>query len=484
MFLSCLAISIILEPLEQYQNTYWLQIWSLCIIIGATIVSGLFQNIFLKTALIGLSLLIFFIGNEKIVFGEYQIETASISFIGHVYLGFLFPNVAYLKSYFFKKWWKIDAHESLFILWPYILGLSLFAGFFHFSFAGLLAVIIGLFAFVLSDMNRSNIILTSLLFLSASIGFYGLSYIDTTSIISPNVMLSVGLAIGAYRLLQLAVNIHTRKLLNVLIFAFISSCSILLPLFLGGKNISFGGQGAFVISLFLISFISKKEPTIFSANINRIFFSLTAGLALLIFSFQNKNYQAQGKSANFNTLNQTDLQDKNFNDVKSSPFSLIIGDYTLASKGNKFNFELGPKDSRTKGEFKNITGKIHVDKDLTKSSFEIELPINSLTTFESSRDEALMSDFFYPTKFPNVSFKSTKIELDKDNLIVIGDFNMLGVTKQLHVKIKYSGNNSIDGVEMPVFEGIGSLDRTSFGMESDPSIGNLVEYNFKIFLKK
>ena len=57
-------------------------------------------------------------------------------------------------------------------------------------------------------------------------------------------------------------------------------------------------------------------------------------------------------------------------------------------------------------------GELELDEqDLTNSRFEVEIDASSIDTKEPKRDDHLRSaDFFDVAKFPNLTFKSTKVE--------------------------------------------------------------------------
>jgi polyisoprenoid-binding protein YceI len=482
---ACFAISLFLYPIQTYQEVYWVPTWVLTIFILIHILNAFILNNGTKIFFISLLPLLFLINGEKLSFGEYKLITSSTSFIGHVYLGFLFPFVLYLKSYFLKKWLEIDEIKTIHIVWPFIIGLLLFAGYFHHSFSGILAVIIGLFMFALSDEIRSNELLTSLMFFSAAFGFYGMSYLPQNTIISSNVLLSLGLATGAFSLLNMVNFKSSKAFFSKLLLLIIACLSLLIPLYLGGKNISFGGQGAFVVALIFMGFLSNTTfENIEKSTFIRVFYTFSMGIALFIFSLQNENYKLQRLQANFDSSRDKNELDKEFQKVESSPFEAIAGNYTIAQENFEFNFELGPKDARTKGAFKEIAGEIILDKKISNSSFKITLPVKSLTTFESSRDEAIMSEYFFLEKFPSITFNSTSVSESGNGITVKGNFTMIGVTKETEVNLKFTGNKKINGKEFPVLQGVGYLDRTVFGMEPDPSIGNVVDYKFSILLKE
>ncbi len=482
---ACFAISLFLHPIQTYQGSTWIPIWVLSILIFTYLLKSSITKNSIRIISIGLLPILFLINGETLFFGEYELNTSSITFIGHVYLGYLFPFLIYLKSYFLKKWLEIDEIKTTHIVWPFIIGLLLFAGYFHHSFSGILAVVIGLFMFALSDEIRSNELLTSLMFFSAAFGFYGMSYLPQNTIISSNTLLSLGLAAGAFTLLNIFNFKSSKAFFPKLLLLTIACLSLLVPLYLGGKNISFGGQGSFVVAIIFLGFLSNTTfENIKKSTFIRVLYTFSMGVALFLFSSQNENYKLQNLQANFDSSREKNELDREFQKVESSPFESIAGNYSIAQENFEFNFELGPKDARTKGAFKEISGEIVLDKNIANSSFKITLPVKNLTTFESSRDEAIMSEFFFLEKFPSITFNSTSVSETANGITVKGNFTMIGVTKETEVNLKFTGNKKINGKEFPVLQGVGSLDRTVFGMEPDPSIGNVVDYKFTVLLKE
>jgi polyisoprenoid-binding protein YceI len=88
--------------------------------------------------------------------------------------------------------------------------------------------------------------------------------------------------------------------------------------------------------------------------------------------------------------------------------------------------------SDVKGEFEKVSGKAQIDEaDLSKSSIEVTIEAGSISTRDEKRDGHLKSaDFFDVAKFPNITFKSTKVVAGKDGeFTVTGDLTMHGVTK-------------------------------------------------------
>lgn len=87
------------------------------------------------------------------------------------------------------------------------------------------------------------------------------------------------------------------------------------------------------------------------------------------------------------------------------------------------------------GYFRDFTGTIKYDgKDVKNSSVAFSAKMESVDTGVAGRDKHLKSaDFFEIEKFPEMTFKSTKVEKKGKNWIVTGDLTMKGVTKSLSI---------------------------------------------------
>jgi len=94
------------------------------------------------------------------------------------------------------------------------------------------------------------------------------------------------------------------------------------------------------------------------------------------------------------------------------------------------------------GRFKDFTGTINYDEqDVTKSTVEFKAKIASIDTEVAARDEHLRSaDFFEAEKYPEMTFKSTKIEKrGNDRYVLHGDLTIKGVTKQIEFPFTFTG---------------------------------------------
>lgn len=127
--------------------------------------------------------------------------------------------------------------------------------------------------------------------------------------------------------------------------------------------------------------------------------------------------------------------------------------------------------SNTVGRIKDYDGYFTFDeKQPKKSVIDVTLKPASIDTNVPALDEALKGDsFFNVEKFPDIHFKSTKVEITGKNAgDVAGDFTMLGVTKPvvLHVNYNKSGIHPYTHNYVSGFTADAVIKRSEFGMDS------------------
>lgn len=139
------------------------------------------------------------------------------------------------------------------------------------------------------------------------------------------------------------------------------------------------------------------------------------------------------------------------------------------------------------GYFRDFTGEINYDpKDPGRSSVNFSAKVTSIDTGIEGRDKHLRSgDFFEVEKYPDLTFKSTKVEKQGDAWMVTGDLTMKGVTKSVTLPVKITGflpGNQRNGPRMGVTAET-TINRRDFGVNyggnlpgtDTPQIGNDVK---------
>jgi polyisoprenoid-binding protein YceI len=91
--------------------------------------------------------------------------------------------------------------------------------------------------------------------------------------------------------------------------------------------------------------------------------------------------------------------------------------------------------STVRGSFKSFTAKGATNDDGFPTALSMEIDAASVTTNNDQRDGHLRSaDFFEVDAHPKLAFKATKITGSKDDLTIVGDMTIRGVTKPVTLK--------------------------------------------------
>jgi len=133
--------------------------------------------------------------------------------------------------------------------------------------------------------------------------------------------------------------------------------------------------------------------------------------------------------------------------------------------------------SNVKGKFQEFAGTIVLENNkLIEATGTIQT--KSVDTGVAQRDQDLRSaNFFDVEKFPTITFKSKRVEKKGEEFVLVGDFTMHGVTKELSLPVKLSGpvkdpwGNSRIGLETRT-----KLSRKDYGMTYNKALeaGGLV----------
>jgi polyisoprenoid-binding protein YceI len=150
--------------------------------------------------------------------------------------------------------------------------------------------------------------------------------------------------------------------------------------------------------------------------------------------------------------------------------------------------------SEVDGRFKTYSGKALLEEaDLTKSTVEFTAEVASVDTGDAKRDEHLKGpDFFDSAKFPQLTFKSSKITKAGKGYKLKGDLTIHGVTKEVTLDatvspaVKNPWGKLVRAVKIT-----GKLKRGDFGLSWNKTldqggvvIGDEVALDIKLELNK
>lgn len=128
------------------------------------------------------------------------------------------------------------------------------------------------------------------------------------------------------------------------------------------------------------------------------------------------------------------------------------------------------------GRFERMTGKITLDTVAKNGSMEVKVPTETVSTGDAkradgarSRDEHLRSaDFFNSKEFPDMVFKSTKMNFSGDKPdSVEGNLTLLGVTKPVKFQVTSFNCGPHPFTKKPMCGAYveGTIKRTDYGMK-------------------
>jgi polyisoprenoid-binding protein YceI len=163
--------------------------------------------------------------------------------------------------------------------------------------------------------------------------------------------------------------------------------------------------------------------------------------------------------------------------------------WNIDTAHSELTFRVRHLAGRVRGSFKEWQGTLEVDPaDLSAGSANITVEAASINTENADRDAHLRSaDFFDVEKYPTLSFTSTSLELDGDEIVLTGDLDLHGVTRPVVLKGPYGGVvNDPGGGKRINFEATGKINRKDFGLawgtlvEGIALVGDVVEIDLAI----
>jgi len=97
--------------------------------------------------------------------------------------------------------------------------------------------------------------------------------------------------------------------------------------------------------------------------------------------------------------------------------------------------------STVKGRFADVEGTIVADEnELANSTVDVTLKAASIDSRTEMRDNHLRSpDFLHVEQFPVITFRSTKIEGDREDFSLTGDLTIRDVTRPVTLKVTFEG---------------------------------------------
>ena len=177
--------------------------------------------------------------------------------------------------------------------------------------------------------------------------------------------------------------------------------------------------------------------------------------------------------------------------MMASASAQAVETYTIDPFHTYPNFEINHLGFSTMhGRFGKTEGTLLIDWDNNKGAVDITIDAASVDTGMKKRDDHLRSpDFLNAAEFPEITYKSTKVTINKDKTAKVeGDLTIMGVSKPvvLDVKSINCGDHPMQkGTYVCGFDAEGMIKRSDFGVTyALPAVGDEMKLRLEVEAKR
>jgi polyisoprenoid-binding protein YceI len=143
----------------------------------------------------------------------------------------------------------------------------------------------------------------------------------------------------------------------------------------------------------------------------------------------------------------------------------------------------------TRGHFTTFTGGATIDAaNPESSSLWLEIDATTVQTGNADRDAHLRTnDFFGAEDNPRITFRSSSVKVDGDDIVTVGDLTVRGVTRPVEITWEFGGiaKDPFGNVKAG-FDGQASINRKDWGLTWNAALetgGVLVSDKVKLVLE-
>ena len=143
----------------------------------------------------------------------------------------------------------------------------------------------------------------------------------------------------------------------------------------------------------------------------------------------------------------------------------LAGDiYVFDKNHSTMGFLIRHLFTKVPGKFTDFSGQIILDEgNPEQSTVEVTIKTASVNTSNDARDKDLRSpDFFDVERFPEMKFKSKSVKRTGENTAdVIGELTMHGVTREITLKVEFTGKGKGPGPRGKTMSGSNAMTTVS-----------------------
>lgn len=153
--------------------------------------------------------------------------------------------------------------------------------------------------------------------------------------------------------------------------------------------------------------------------------------------------------------------------------------YTTWKISPDYNISFDSEDAS--GVFKSFSGTIVFDqKDLKNSKFDVTIPVKSIDTDSGLKNSHAKGEkWFDEEKYPNITYKSTKVDKTASGFVVRGNLTIKGATTPVTIPFKFNQTGS-----KGVFEGNFQVNRMDYKIGKEGSVEDIIKIKISVPVSK
>lgn len=172
-----------------------------------------------------------------------------------------------------------------------------------------------------------------------------------------------------------------------------------------------------------------------------------------------------------------------------APPDTLITKWRIDQAHSEITFRIRHMLGRIRGRFNSWQGTLlAAGTDWSTGIVSVTVEAKSIDTGNAARDADLRSErFFAVEKYPEISFRSTRVDLDGQDLTLVGKLKVRGQEHQVTFRGTYRGTvKDPNGNDRVAFDAIASVDRNDFGItwnqyvESGTRLGDTVDLELSV----
>jgi polyisoprenoid-binding protein YceI len=128
--------------------------------------------------------------------------------------------------------------------------------------------------------------------------------------------------------------------------------------------------------------------------------------------------------------------------------------------------------AKVRGRFTKFEGQIVTGENAADSSVTATIELNSIDTGNTQRDDHIRSaDFFEVETYPTMTYRSTGVRQDGDDLVLDGQLTLKGVTKDVPLRLELNGfGPDAYGGTRAGFTATAEINRRDFGVNFNAAL--------------